>query len=309
MFLYGLIAGVVIFVWWKARDAWFRVEEGQVGLLLRFGAALQEGSQPKLFGPGLHFKWSFDEVRIVSLREQLMTLGHGEAVEHAMLNDGTVIRLQSMLRYTPRRDGIAKYVFGLHHRREHVTTLFTSLLRNELANVKASGPTLDNPNDLPEENSSFALVRRDRSLLNRRIADFARSTFGDLYGVDFHSVDITDIHPPDELADALNAVISARSEADSIRFRAESDCAQKTMAAEQGVAIATAKAAAVEAEIDELGRNLLALEKAGVLDTYVERRRAEVLSDARTVFVKAAGAGAVVPNGRPAPRAPESEVQ
>jgi hypothetical protein len=62
------------------------------------------------------------------------------------------------------------------------------------------------------------------------------------------------------------------------------------MAAEQGVAIATAKASAVEAEIDELGRHLETLDRQGVLDAYVARRRAEVLSDARTLFVKDGGA-------------------
>ena len=285
------MAGVALFLLWKAREMYFRVEENQVGLVLRFGAA-RHGADGKLLlaEAGLHFKWPWEEVRIVSLREQMLTLGVGEHAEHAMLNDGTVIRLQSMLRYAPRREGIPNYVFGLHHRKEHMATLFSSLLRSEIANVKATPPTLDNADDLPEENSSFALVRRDRTLLNRRIGDFARKTFGDRYGIDFHSVDITDIHPPDELAEALNAVISARAEADSTRFRAESDCAQKVMAAEQGVAIATAKASAVEAEIDELGRHLETLDRQGVLDAYVARRRAEVLSDARTLFVKDGGA-------------------
>lgn len=291
MFELGLIAGVALFLLWKAREMYFRVEENQVGLVLRFGAA-RHGADGKLLlaEPGLHFKWPWEEVRIVSLREQMLTLGVGEHAEHAMLNDGTVIRLQSMLRYAPRREGIPNYVFGLHHRKEHMATLFSSLLRSEIANVKATPPTLDNANDLPEENSSFALVRRDRTLLNRRIGDFARKTFGDRYGIDFHSVDITDIHPPDELAEALNAVISARAEADSTRFRAESDCAQKVMAAEQGMAIAAAKASAVEAEIDELGRHLETLDRQGVLEAYVARRRAEVLSDARTLFVKDGGA-------------------
>jgi regulator of protease activity HflC (stomatin/prohibitin superfamily) len=291
MFELGLMAGVALFLLWKAREMYFRVEENQVGLVLRFGAA-RHGADGKLLlaEAGLHFKWPWEEVRIVSLREQMLTLGVGEHAEHAMLNDGTVIRLQSMLRYAPRREGIPNYVFGLHHRKEHMATLFSSLLRSEIANVKATPPTLDNADDLPEENSSFALVRRDRTLLNRRIGDFARKTFGDRYGIDFHSVDITDIHPPDELAEALNAVISARAEADSTRFRAESDCAQKVMAAEQGVAIATAKASAVEAEIDELGRHLETLDRQGVLDAYVARRRAEVLSDARTLFVKDGGA-------------------
>jgi regulator of protease activity HflC (stomatin/prohibitin superfamily) len=290
MFEFGLLAGALVFLAWKAREMYFRVEENQVGLVLRFGAALH-GADGKLLlaEPGLHFKWPWDEARIVSMREQMLTLGTGEHAELAMLNDGTVIRLQSMLRYAPKREGIPNYVFGLHHRKEHVATLFSSLLRSEIANVKATPPTLDDLGDLAEESSSFALVRRDRTLLNRRISDFARKTFGDRYGIDFHSVDITDIHPPDELAEALNAVVSARAEADSTRFRAESDCAQRVMAAEHGVSIATAKAAAVEAEIDELGRHLATLNAQGVLETYVARRTSEVMSDARTLFVKDGG--------------------
>jgi hypothetical protein len=73
-----------------------------------------------------------------------------------------------------------------------------------------------------------------------------------------------------------------------MRFRAESECAQKVMSAEHGVRIATAKAAAVEAEIDELGKHLASLDATGVLEAYVERRKAEVLSDSRTLFVKEA---------------------
>jgi regulator of protease activity HflC (stomatin/prohibitin superfamily) len=278
MFITGLIVGVVVFLVWKARDSYFRVEEGQVAVVSRFGAA-KHGPDGKLLlaGPGLHFKWSFEDVKIVSLREQLVTLG-GESAEHVMLNDGTVIRLQSMLRYAPQRDGLAKYLFGLHHRKEHVTGLFSSLLRNEIANVKAGqGDDLD---------GAYALVRKDRKVVNERIAEFARKQLGDKYGVDFQAVDITDIHPPDELADALNAVMSARAEADSTRFRAQSDAAQKVMAAEQGVKIATAKASAVEQEIDELGKHLGALQQGGVLDAYLARRKSEVLSESRTLFVK-----------------------
>ncbi len=282
MFVTGILIGVAVFLVWKARDSYFRVEEGQVAVVTRFGAA-RHGPDGQLWlaGPGLHFKWSFEEVRVVSLREQLLTLG-GEAAEQVMLSDGTVIRLQSMLRYAPRRDGIAKYLFGLHHRKEHVAGLFSSLLRNEIANVKAAkGEDLG---------GAFALVRRDRGLVNQRIADFARKELGDRYGIDFQAVDVTDIHPPDELADALNAVMSARAEADATRFRAESECAQKVLAAEQGVKIAAAKGAAVEQEIDELGKHLGSLQKAGVLEAYVARRKAEVLADARTLFVKDGGA-------------------
>ena len=290
MFALGLIAGIALFLWWMAKDCFLRVEEGQVAVVIRFGAA-RKNPDGSLFlaGPGLHFKWPFEEVKVVSLREQLITLGGEEGAEPMMLNDGTVIRLQSMLRYAPQRDGIAKYLFGLHHRKEHVAGLFSSVLRNEIANVK--GPVLkaDLKTLGDDLGGSFALVRRDRKLLNDRIADFARTQLRD-YGVTFEAVDITDIHPPDELADALNAVMSARAEADSMRFRSQSECAQRVLAAEQGVAIARTRAGAVEAEIDELGRHLVELESGGVLGAYLSRRRAEVLSESRTVYLKDGGA-------------------
>lgn len=291
MFLIGLLIGLALYAWWMAKDCFVLVEEGQVAVITRFGAAKRKADGSlKLHEAGFHFKWPFEEARIVSLREQLIALG-GEngAAEPMMLSDGTVIRLHANLRYAPQREGILKYLFGLHHRKEHVAGLFSSLLRNEIANVK-SAPRTDDLSHLEEDlNNSFALVRRDRKLLNDRIADFAKTQLHD-YGVVFQSVDITDIHPPDELADALNAVMSARSEADAIRFRSQSECAQRLMAAEQGVQIARAKAAAVEAEIDELGRHLGELDKGGVLDAYVERRKAEVLSDSRTVYFKEGGA-------------------
>ena len=97
MFELGLMAGVALFLLWKAREMYFRVEENQVGLVLRFGAA-RHGADGKLLlaEAGLHFKWPWEEVRIVSLREQMLTLGVGEHAEHAMLNDGTVIRAKSL---------------------------------------------------------------------------------------------------------------------------------------------------------------------------------------------------------------------
>ena len=58
------------------------------------------------------------------------------------------------------------------------------------------------------------------------------------------------------------------------------------MAAEQGVKIATSKASAVEQEIDELGKHLGVLQQGGVLDAYLARRKSEVLSESRTLFVK-----------------------
>jgi regulator of protease activity HflC (stomatin/prohibitin superfamily) len=289
IFFVGLLVGVALFLWWIAKDCYFVVEEGQVAVVTRFGAAhRQPNGALALAGPGLHFKWSFEQVRFVSLREQLLTLGHEQGAEPMMLHDGTVIRLQAMLRYAPKREGIEKYLFGLHHRKEHVAGLFSSVLRNEIANVKTQQATADLSAIGEDLGGAFALVRRDRKVVNDRIAEFARKNLSD-YGVTFEAVDITDIHPPDELADALNAVMSAQAEAESMRFRAQSECAQKVMGAERGVAIAKLKAGAVEAEIDELGQQLGTLERSGVLNAYVARRNAEVLAEARTLYFNDSG--------------------
>lgn len=282
----GVLIGLGLYLWWIAKDCYFVVEEGHVAVVTRFGAAKKnKEGQLLLAGPGLHFKWSFERVRKVSLREQLVTLGGEHGPEPMMLHDGTVIRLQAMLRYAPTREGIAAYVFGLHHRKEHVSGLFSSVLRNEIANVKAQAAQTDFTALGEDLGGAFALVRRDRNLVNDNIADFVRKNLSD-YGVNFESIDITDIHPPDELADALNAVMSARAEAEAMRFRGQSECAQRVMAAERGVHIAQLKAGAVEAEIIQLGQHLQVLHQGGVLEAYVDRRKAEVLAEAKTLYIK-----------------------
>ena len=235
MFALGLGIGVGLFVVWMLKDCSFRVEEGQLAVVSRFGGA-RRGPDGKVmtFGPGLHAKWSFDKVHLVSLREQLVNLSGDKGGEPVMLNDGNVIRLDSMLRYVAEKDGLEHYLFGMHHPQEHLTGLFTCLMRNEVANVKVP-PTKGSDLKVTEDaGGAYAVIRRERQLINQRIADFCRQTLGGHYGVRFNAVDIIDIHPPDELADALNAVMSARAAADELRFRAESQCAQQLLAAEEG---------------------------------------------------------------------------
>ena len=57
MFLIGLLVGFVLFFWWVAKDCFFRVEEGQVAVVIRFGAA-RHGPNNKLLlhKTKLHFK-------------------------------------------------------------------------------------------------------------------------------------------------------------------------------------------------------------------------------------------------------------
>ncbi len=102
----------------------------------------------------------------------------------------------------------------------------------------------------------------------------------------FVAVDLADILLPDELADALNAVMQAQSEAEAQLFRAEGECQQRILASEHGVRISRTRATAIEVEILGLTSFLEELENRGVLDAYVARRRAEVTSESRALFLK-----------------------
>lgn len=92
--------------------------------------------------------------------------------------------------------------------------------------------------------------------------------------------------PPDELRDALNTVVQAKSDVDAALFRSEGECQQRLLAAQKGVGVRTAStrhrsrngSARIEARRAEKHNQ--------VLDDYVARRRAEVLSESRHVYVR-----------------------
>ncbi len=287
MLIFGVLLGTAVVLAWYGRQCQFRVDEGQRAVVTTFGAAAREGHGLKTHGPGLHFKWPWQRVIRVSMREQVLELS-GENGQRVMGDDGTVLRLETSLRYSPDPAGLERFLFGLARPVEHINGLFACRLRGEIANL--SRPTVNNaplalPDDVHEVAGSYGLVRRERNLLNQRLAAATKKQLGEVYGVSFSAVDLIDILPPDELADALNAVMNARSEADSARFRAESESSQQIIAAEQGVEIAKTQAHAVQLEMGTLGRHLGQLDRDGVLGLYVERRKAEILSESRTLYV------------------------
>jgi regulator of protease activity HflC (stomatin/prohibitin superfamily) len=290
MELIGIAIGLGIFTAWTFSRCFFRVDEGHVAVLTSFGAVLRDGKKVRLFRPGLHGKAPWQRAKTVVMKELNLDLSGEEGGRVVMAEDGTVLRFDSILRYVPLEDELERYLFGLRHRREHVTGLFTCLLRNEIANFRdpeREGSLAPRARAFPEDQGSYALIRRERRLLNKRIEQFAKEKMGAKYGVRFSAVDITDILPPDELADALNAVIAARASADALYARAESDCQQRLLAAERGVEIAKARAAGAAIEILEIGKRLAELQAQGTLRNYVARRRAEVLGESRGTFYKA----------------------
>lgn len=298
MFAIGVVAGLALCACYILYHSSFRVEEGHLAVLVAFGkAGLAEGKKGKrllrTYRPGMHWKRPWERVVDVSMKEQTLDLGenHGST---AMASDGTILRLDSAVRYVPVESELYEYLFGLEHPLEHITGLFTCLLRNEIANFRGHGPgpapvpddSLSTRFDFARQAGSYALIRRERRLLNDHIEAFCRERIDNRYGVRFNAVDLADILPPDELAEALNAVIQASSEAKALLHRTEAVSQQRLLAAERGVAIATERSHAIEIEIGKLASFLTELDKNGVLDSYVARRRAEVTSESRTLFVK-----------------------
>ncbi len=288
----GFALGFGLYFAYMLTQCFFRVKEGHLGVVTVFGAAQKsaDGKTLRTYRPGLHFKRPWERVITVSMMEQNLDLSGQDGGSSAMTEDGTVLRIDSMLRYEPVEAELEEFLFGMESPNDHITGLFTCLLRNEIANFRLpAGRDLATEStrfDFATQSGSYALIRRERGLLNERIAQFCRSQIGDRYGVRFNAVDLTDILPPDELADALNAVIHAHTDAEARYFRAEGESQQRILAAERGVKIATARSLAVETEIRKLGEFLGELARAGNLPAYVGRRRSEVLSEARMVYMK-----------------------
>ncbi len=287
----GLLIGLGAYGAFTLTKCFFRVGEGHLAVRTTFGAAEAVGGgsdRLRTWGPGLHTKAPWQDVLVVPMMEQSLDLAGETGGRTAMAEDGTILRFDSILRYVPVEGELSRFLFGLRSPKEHITGLFTCLLRNEIANFRAPRAAA-NPEgrlDFALQAGSYAVIRRERQKLNEHIEQFCREQIGGRYGVRFNAVDLTDILPPDEIADGLNAVIHASTEAETRFLRAEGECHQRLLASEKGVDIARARASAIETEIRTLSRFLTELHKQGTLDMYIARRRAEVLSESRAVFVK-----------------------
>jgi regulator of protease activity HflC (stomatin/prohibitin superfamily) len=292
MLLLGVVLGLLVFLGVLASRSAFRVEEGHLAVLVTFGRAATSDGKRKLitFGPGLHSKKPWQNVVTISVKEQNLDLNAEDGGGTAMADDGTILRLDSFVRYVPEEKVLYEHLFGVERPLDHITGLFTCLLRNEIANFRGKPgeveTSLATRFDFAGQAGSYSLIRRERKLLNERIQQFCHEKIDDRYGVRFVAVDLADILPPDEIADALNAVMQAQSESEGMLFRAEGECQQRILAAEQGVKIAQTRASAVEVEIRGLAGFLDDLEVRGVLGAYVDRRRAEVANESRALFLK-----------------------
>lgn len=291
----GIGAGISLYLTYLLTKSRFEVRQGYLAVMTEFGKAKCKKTGDRhlqTFSPGFHFKWPWQKIQEISMMEQMIELSGENAGTVAMASDGTMLRFDSKLRFSHVEKDLYNFLFSMENPMEHIKRLFTCLLRNEIANF-GHMDFEENETDhqkvacLPQSKlSSYAAIQQGRRSLNKKIHDFCRTVLNEGYGIQFDGVDLTDILPPNELASALNAVINAKSEAYKQYTQMECECEQRLLSAKKSIAIAQAKAKAVEEEVATICDILLEVQSKGMLQHYIDRRRAEVYSESRTSFIK-----------------------
>lgn len=266
----GLVALVVFFI------AAFRVDNGSVAVLTTFGRFVRDRTGAvQTFGPGMHGKAPWAKAHTVSLAERSISLKPGNEPIEVLASDGTRIKVNARLRFRVEPTAIGTFLADAKDPLDHLHGLFRANLREQFARFGLVGSEL----------SSYTALRlRMHELQQRTLGAITDEALRE-YGIRVVAVDLLQIDPPDELVDSLNAVVTAESEANALVSRTELQSTQRTLSAEQAVAIASARAAAQEQEIRTVGKELRTLHEQGVLAEYVARRRAEVMGGSRRLYL------------------------
>jgi regulator of protease activity HflC (stomatin/prohibitin superfamily) len=272
VYLEGVILGVLLLLIGISYRCFFTVSEGECVLLTNFGRPVDG-----IDGAGLHCKLPWRTIHRASLRERLSPVAQ-EAHGALLARDGTPLRIDATVRYRVQPENLARYLFGLESSHDHLDYYYRSILRAAIANFDA---------ELPDSaGTSFEVLRRERRQLVEELNHQYRAQLAERYGIGFNAIDVSALSPPQELEDALNAVLQAQTVANSQRDQAEALSEQRLIAADNAVKVAQSNANAIREEITILGRYLRDLFKKGVLDDYVQHRRSEILSQSKTVFVR-----------------------
>ena len=271
----GLLIGAALVALYLFVRSGFRIDNGNLGVLTVFGRFVRDRASVRTYGPGLHWKAPWARVIEVSLAERSVSMTEEGALSFVLAGDGTRLRVNARLRYRVDPARVMTYLAEAKDAREHLRGLFQLIVREQIARFEQR----------PEELSAYTALRLRMNELQQRTLDAMKAPAREEYGVEVIAVDYLQVDPPEELVDALNAVITAESEAHALVARTDLQCQQRVLSAEQAVAIANAHALAVEAEIRTVGQELASLADRGVLRDYVHRRRLEVLGGSRRVYL------------------------
>lgn len=277
--VFGLLTGTLAVAVYAFFRAGFLVDNGNVAVLAVFGRFLRDDAgKVKAYGPGLHARRPWARVIDVSLTERSLSLG-GTADKpvsvEALGSDGTRIRVNARLRFRVAPERVDVFLASSKNAVEQLAGYFRLTMHEQIARFEMRLGEL----------SAYTALRLRMNELQQRTRDALEDVALAEYGIVVTSVDLLQIDPPDELVDALNAVITADTEANALVSRTELIAQQRVLAAQQAVEIANARALACEAEIRTVGAELVTLADQGVLRDYVARRRDEVLGGSQRVYL------------------------
>lgn len=254
----------------------FRVEEGHVAVLTRFGALNRNAqNEVRLYSSGLHWKLPWEKVHEFSLMERMIKVGGEERTLEVLARDGTILRVDGRARFRFRSEGAEKFIFGLRSPIQHLNETFRGIIGEEIGRFGTP----------QSENGSYSELRKDRVALDEAISRRVEALRA-RYGIELRAVDIAEILPPADLAEALNGIQKVKAQYETLRNRVAAECERKIVSAEHGVEIARIRGEAAEKEIRVLGEAVCELEKNGSLDAYLRRRRDEASFAARAVYMK-----------------------
>lgn len=272
----GILVGLAVVAVYAFLRAGFRIDNGNVGVLTVFGRFVEQApGTVRTYGPGLHWKSPWSQASQVSLAERSLSVDDKHGTIDVLAADGTRIRVNARLRFRVEASRVATFLAGSKHAIEDLSGLFRLTVREQFARFAQHS----------DELSAYTALRLRMNELQQRTLDAMKEDALAEYGIRVIAVDLLQIDPPEELVDALNAVITAESEAHALVARTELQSQQRVISAEQAVAIANARALAVESEIRTVGEELSMLSRQGVLRDYVARRRAEVVGGSRRVYL------------------------
>jgi regulator of protease activity HflC (stomatin/prohibitin superfamily) len=279
----GFVLGSISVVIFLTIRSFFSVDQGCLAIKASFGKLQFKDERNKVlvtFSPGIHYKHFWEKVIIVSMMEQYLDLSTESQNVTTMAKDGTILKINCRLRYNLLEKELYDFLFMTRNAEEHIKEVFVCLLRSEIAtfSVNQQNPLTDS--------SSYAQIRQERNILNKELENLFSEKLDANHGINFRSVDLINIQPPEELALALNAVVNAQSEADAFLSRSEAECEQRVTSAGKGVEIAKSKASASEIEIVTLGKYLFELKHKGRLVDYIQRRKSDVFHDVKNAFIK-----------------------
>jgi regulator of protease activity HflC (stomatin/prohibitin superfamily) len=275
-FILGIVTAAICLVVIAIIKSTARVEEGHAAVLTSFGKIkTKENGEPYVMSSGLHLKAPWEVIHEFSIMERVLSIREDEREVEILARDGTLVRLDPQVRFSfdPRR--MENFVFGIKRPISHLRELFRGLLSVEIGKFGGENP----------EEGSFAEIRRQRHVLNAHIQRTFQTDVGMKYGIQFRAVEIAEILPPAELAQALNSVQRVEAENNTMLNRVRAECEQQIASAEHSVHIEKLRAEAVETDIQVASEAIAQLHQTGVLDAYLKRRRDEATSLSKTLFL------------------------